>query len=171
MDRYIIVFALVALGCSHDRSNGGNGATEGPQVSAASLTGSQKEIGSACVAEDGWQATGDSASAAATDEKQPQALAVPEGEIDFPSLPPRVGYCLDPGGVYPHGYFTSNCASDSDCPRGSACDDVHCRRPCTADKECAPPTTCGAPAGKLQARFCSCPDCAKRPGPSEKPAP
>jgi hypothetical protein len=81
----------------------------------------------------------------------------------YSDLPPGIGYCLT-GSQFPHGYFTMNCAQDSDCPGASVCDNV-CWRPCTSDDQCTQPTTCLRPPINPHPRFvryCTCIDCIPR---------
>jgi hypothetical protein len=74
--------------------------------------------------------------------KEPVGMTPPETEVLTSSLPVGQGFCLEPGGVYPHGYYTANCKGDSDCPKGSRCDGLLCRAPCSADSDCAAPSNC-----------------------------
>ncbi|HEX2876755.1 MAG TPA: hypothetical protein VHP33_36135 [Polyangiaceae bacterium] len=157
MNRVLVVAALTAFGCA-SRDEGGEHKAAVPSTPA--VEPSETRIGSACVAEDGWQpgdGLGDSVGG------EPAAIAPPDGYVDTPDLPPGILYCLSPGGVFPDGYLTSNCSRHSDCPPGTRCDDVHCRLPCESDELCRSPSVCGAPAGVLQVRFCSCTDCVLHP--------
>jgi hypothetical protein len=122
-------------------------------------------IGSACGAGDGYQQTGPTpeaaaAAAAASKDGSPTLVPPSPGYRDLPQLPPGIGYCLTPSTLYPNGYFTMNCHADGDCPQGSKCDGMLCRKPCTADSECPSPNVCGPPRGAVPVRFCLCGDCA-----------
>ncbi len=116
-------------------------------------------IGAACTRSQGWQAP---ELVTETEVRGRGPVAVNVSAVKHPisvaELGPGVGYCIPPGGVYPHGYYTMNCAKDSDCPAGSRCDDVQCRISCTDDHDCLQPSTCGAPIGGV--RFCFCVSCA-----------
>jgi hypothetical protein len=128
--------------------------------SDATVTSTQLPIGSSCTQGDGYQAT--ISSGCPGDASTPTTCPVPAGFVDYPQLPPGVGYCLRPGGLYPHGYFTMNCSRQSDCPSGSRCDGSLCRQPCQADQECQAPTTCANGPGET--RFCQCLTCSPTMG-------
>lgn len=155
----LFVLAMLAGACSTVEIPASDGVAGAPATPAGQVDATV--IGSSCEAGDGWQP---SAGGETSDGGAPTAIAVPEGYLDTPDLPPGVVYCLEPGGVFPNGYLTSNCSKHSDCPSGTLCDDVHCRLPCDADAECTLPSTCGVPAGKLQVRFCSCAGCVANTG-------
>ncbi len=99
-----------------------------------------KTVGDPCQPEDGWRATRPSG---AMSIGRPTAISV----VDIPlkdrhQIDPGIGYCLGPGGIYPHGYFTMNCKGDVDCPEGSRCEGRQCRMPCASDQDCVGPTRC-----------------------------
>lgn len=162
MNKFAICLMLACAACSSARADSAS-APVTKVVTPAAQDG-KKSIGAACTDKDGWQPPTDPAATAREPDDAALAVAVPEGTIDTPDLAPGVRYCLQPGGVFPYGYLTSNCKVHSDCPEGTRCDDMHCRLPCEVDKECATPQVCGVPAGKLQVRFCSCPECVLRAG-------
>lgn len=114
-------------------------------------------IGATCTSADGYQVL--SSGACAGSDGGPVACDPPDGYVDLPFLPPGIGYCLAPGGLYPHGYFTMNCGADRDCPAGSRCDGTQCRAPCTLDSDCETPNVCPIQTG---IRFCQCPACLTR---------
>jgi hypothetical protein len=131
-------------------------------------------VGDPCTEADGWHPA--PISCDSRDAGNPTTCSVPAGYVDRPQLPPGIGFCLSPGGEYPYGYFTMNCSQNANCPAGSRCDGVLCRRPCTADSDCqsdgvkpfacsdatvgtqacAPPVQC-APGNGF--RFCRCLAC------------
>jgi hypothetical protein len=113
----------------------------------------KQAVGDPCSPEDGWLP----APYATTVPTSPTLTQLPPTYIEQWQLPPGVGYCGPPGGVYPYGYFTMNCSTDADCPAGARCDDIQCRRPCSSDRDCKAPTTCMGPSGSL--RFCYCDSC------------
>ena len=135
---------------------GGGGESTGAAAQSRGLP-----IGAACTQSDGYvqQFPPCTAPAGATG---PTACPPPNAQ-QYPSyweLAPGIGYCLT-GQPFPHGYFTMNCAANSDCPDGTLCDGV-CRKPCTSDDECATPTTCLAPPRNPNPRFvrhCVCVEC------------
>lgn len=98
-------------------------------------------VGDACTGSDGWQRASSLPNGASAPLK-PTAIPIPSQELDFHQLPPRIGYCIQPGGIYPHGYFTMSCEAKEDCPPGSWCDGGQCRHQCSRDSECRPPTRC-----------------------------
>lgn len=155
----LVSLVLLSGACSAVEAADDHGAAGAAARPSAEEEGTA--IGSACEACDGWQPTDN---AGTSEGGAPAAIAVPEGYVDTPDLPTGILYCLQPGGVFPTGYLTSNCSNHSDCPGGTLCDDVHCRLPCTVDAECTQPSTCGVPAGKLQVRFCSCSTCVMHVG-------
>jgi hypothetical protein len=137
----------VALACQAERSCNSEG--------DATVVRTSLPIGAACTRADGYQPT--ISSGCPWDASTPTACPVPAGFVDYHQLPPGVGYCLGPGGLYPHGYFTMNCSRDSDCPAGARCDGTQCRQPCQADQQCQAPSICrDGPGGT---RFCQCPSC------------
>lgn len=110
-----------------------------PELLPGERMGRRLPIGSPCNADDGWQPV----SRERNDAEMGVPLTIPSPEErDFGNLPPGIGYCLSPGGLYPHGYFTMNCARDSECPPDAACDTTLCRAPCRSNADCAPPTEC-----------------------------
>jgi len=135
----------VISGCSAsgDRSGARTTATTSPLVGL--------DIGSPCRPEDGWMPSSPEEKSGLTPNEDP-------GSLDYPNLPPGTPYCLTRGS-YPNGYFTMNCADDTECPEGSVCDDgLKCRAACESDAECDAPSTCIA-HGKPAIRFCECQDC------------
>jgi hypothetical protein len=119
--------------------------------SRAAVTG--KAIGSPCEPEDGWMPAPETPPAKPA--AGPVASPPPPGFQEHHSLAPGTGYCLEADKLYPYGYFTMNCKSDTDCPGKSRCDGFQCRLPCSSDQECTAPTRCGAPGGLLRVRYCS----------------
>lgn len=122
-----LLAALVGTGCSS-------------KTRAMSAEPSGLKIGDHCVAEDGWPSK--SSSVAAVDEVR---------------LPPGVPYCVTRLPYRPHGFFTSNCMHDSDCPGYSRCDgQTWCNVPCSKDSDCESGLFCPAGEGT---RFCrpACP--------------
>jgi len=147
----------VTMGCDSSP------ASESPDPGSA-LRG--PAIGDPCEASDGWQAAPLVPDDAPASSDTPVGTAPPPGYVDRTDLPPGVGFCLTPGGLYPNGYFTSNCHNDADCPDGARCGGTGggvvaglCVRPCTSSSECAPPSTCDR--GGLVS-FCQCRACADR---------
>jgi hypothetical protein len=127
------------------------------KVSAAStpVAASALPVGGPCKRTDGWQQPefsnvqpSGSAALAVVGASQLAAIALK----DFHELPTRTGYCIAPSEVYPNGYFTMNCASDSDCLGGSFCEGVgQCRRQCSGDVDCGSGMSCsGSPKAFCQ---------------------
>src|ERR1043166_10339867 len=65
-------------------------------------------IGSACTAEDGWQASGGPCDGGTG----PTACPVGPGYVDETHLPSGIRFCVVNSPIFPGGYFTSNCAAD-----------------------------------------------------------
>jgi hypothetical protein len=86
--------------------------------------------------------------------------------VDSYRLPPGELYCLAPGGAYPSGYVTANCASDTDC-RAAACDGSLCRTDCDQDADCAAPSKC-EPANCAGLKFCICLACSTGMAPPQR---
>jgi len=136
-------------------------------------------VGDPCTEGDGWHPA--PIPCDSPDAGRPATCAVPAGYVDRPQLPPGIGFCLTPGGEYPYGYFTMNCSVDANCPAGSRCDGVLCRRPCATDTDCdvhgARPSACNdasagtpacAPAVQCAPEngfnICRCPACIPKYG-------
>lgn len=126
-----------------------------PATGRTSAALSDKAPGNPCTASDGWTPPAEDSSLA--NAPGPVAVTVPPGTLQRHTLAPGIGYCLDRGPMYPHGYYTMNCKSDGDCPAGSRCDGMLCRRPCSSDSECTAPTRCAPAAGvgPSPVRYCS----------------
>jgi hypothetical protein len=117
-------------------------------------------VGSSCTLADGYVPQFPACTAPAG--SAPASCPPPDRQTNpgFSDLPSGIGYCLT-GQQFPHGYFTMNCAQNSDCPTGTLCDSV-CWKPCSSDDECSSPTTCLKPPANPHARFvryCTCLDC------------
>lgn len=155
----IFSIALVATlmfpsGCAHHDDAPSKGSqlgvitdptTTSPSSSAqpAPAPTTEKAVGDPCTTE-GWHPAPYATEAPDTDT--PTAIPVPSSHVEQWQLPPGVGYCIPPGYAYPYGYFTTNCATDSDCPSGARCDGLNCRRTCSSDADCKAPMTCPPPA-------------------------
>jgi hypothetical protein len=77
--------------------------------------------------------------------------------VDDPNrLAPGALYCLE-GALFPGGYVTTNCSSDSDCPNGARCDGENCRQKCEADSDCRAPMICAMldPFSSCQCSACA----------------
>jgi hypothetical protein len=141
--------------CSSGVSSNSNTARSGLNANDGGLA-----IGDPCQPGDGWQppdpgigASGDGSTPVA---ESPSELA-DAAWLDFPELPPGIGYCLTPGGVYPRGYFTMNCSVDSDCRGVAFCEGAssttigQCRRECFGDADCGSGRSCsGVPKAFCQ---------------------
>jgi len=125
-----------------------------PVTGRTSAALSSNAVGDPCTASDGWTPPPEDSSLASA--RGPVGVAVPPGTPERHTLAPGIGYCLEPGPMYPHGYYTMNCKADGDCPTGSRCDGLLCRRPCTSDTDCTAPTRCAPAAGVGPARVRSC---------------
>lgn len=152
---WIAIALSFVVGCSETGSSpvGENGiralSAEGtssrpPQLLPGERLGSQLPLGSACSGDDGWQPAAPEPESIGTGGvgSAPVAVPAPRGVRERWQLPPGIGFCLPPGGIYPHGYFTMNCGHDEDCPSPGVCDGTLCRLPCRADTECNPPAAC-----------------------------
>jgi hypothetical protein len=150
---YVTLSAVVFAACAN------HGEQVGEQASPVSVPAPPK-IGNACTLTDGVQPV-QVAFPADVEGRGPVSVDMSrvQRHVDFHALAVGAGYCIPPGGAYPNGYYTMNCSKHADCPGDSVCDDVQCRKPCTSDHDCAKPTTCGEPAGKLAVRFCQCLSC------------
>ncbi len=166
--KHSLYVTFFVIGCATQQTNAEKGredravepaiAVVAPSSSAQPVA---KVIGDPCTGTDGWQRPDDSASTGSlADGAAPVAIPAQDAEpTDTPTLAPGVLFCIQPGGVYPYGYLTSNCLKDADCPSGALCDGSLCRRACSSDGSCTAPTICGVPAGSGKIRFCSCPKC------------
>jgi hypothetical protein len=149
----LITFALsLVLGCARAGSESGDepapGVTRQAQVVA-------KTVGDACEESDGWTPEPIPVPAGSPD---PVVVPVPAGYIDYPQIKPGIGYCIRKGPGNPYGYYTMNCAADTDCPQPSRCDKStdwgRCRAPCTKDLDCVSPMTCRSVSDPSQVRYC-----------------
>jgi hypothetical protein len=168
-----MILALVAaFACGSERDNPGPASgmlpaatqqnnTPAPGSSQPAQMGANLPVGSPCTLKDGYVPQFPACPATGANGT-PMSCPPPDRQTNpgFSDLPPGIGYCLT-SQQFPHGYFTMNCAQNSDCPNGSLCDGV-CWKPCTSDDECSKPTTCLKPPATPHTRFvryCTCLDC------------
>jgi hypothetical protein len=103
-------------------------------------------VGAPCKRGDGWEppavanAAEIDASAGPVIHDRNHLMAI--GWKDFNELARGIGYCMPPGGIYPDGYFTMNCAADADCPGGAFCDQGQCHSHCAVDSDCGTGMSC-----------------------------
>jgi hypothetical protein len=119
-------------------------------------------IGASCVAADGWTrpptSTGGSVETVLPDGGISIQLIPVSGPYGPEDLPPGVGYCDqgNDGNQSSNGYWTQTCWIDADCPAGSGCGGISCRKGCSTDSDCGPATPTAIP-------ICACdnqiPDC------------
>ena len=142
------LLAVVALtSCSR-----GSGEPAKEREAAARQALGEVAVGAPCKPEDGWTPA---PIQAAPDSTDPVAVAVPPDHVEYHQVAAGVLYCGGPSAMYPHGYFTANCAADSDCPNGSLCDGSLCRAPCETDAECKAPTRCIPTPTANGVRYCA----------------
>jgi len=130
-----VVFSIGACRHGHDTSNAQK---QDAGKNAEAFVNTAPDVGASCTPDDDSAPSGRSADGgSAPHSTDPSATA------DATKLAPGVGFCLHGSQAYPNGYFTSNCASDADCPKGAKCDDGGlCRATCSGDSACKAPMTC-----------------------------
>jgi hypothetical protein len=150
--RSLVAIVLVfGAGCQESLSGVGGSDDPGP-AKAAIVSQSARAVGDACNSVDGWTPAPLPLSAPIVGGK-PVAIAVLPGRTERHQLATGVGFCLPPGGIYPNGYFTMNCTTDSDCLGSARCDGELCREPCSRDSECGSGTRCRG--GDASLRYCT----------------
>ena len=154
---FAVTTAFLVAACSSSSVGTGSSAPASSDNSALGIAG-QRPIGAPCTRMDGYEPN--RGLTPAPGAMGPTTM-VPKG-LDLAHLPPGMGYCIPPGDVYPHGYFTMNCGVDGDCPGAAKCMIDICIAPCKVDSECAQPTHC-APTSKGYG-FCSAPELGGRHG-------
>jgi hypothetical protein len=138
----VLMLCMTAWSC--DVLSGHTSSTIEPNATRRSLVPSTvKRIGDICALEDGWQfkpaLPNDLGST-----KVPTTYAMPPETVYRHQLPPGIGYCLT-SRLYPHGYYSMNCVTDSDCPDAAYCISDQCRQQCASDTECPADTRCRGP--------------------------
>jgi hypothetical protein len=146
----------------------------GPAGTSAVNTQNGLTVGAPCTAKDGYVPVYPECTSSSAGENP--VNCAPNGSqavTQVHQLPPGIGYCQT-GPVFPHGYFTMNCAADSDCGAGNRCESdpvvlSHgvCRKACSSDTECTQPTSCLRQPNNPPPRFvryCACLGC-DRPQP------
>jgi len=127
---------------------------------------SSKKIGDPCVPSDGWQLdpglVASSTPLQAIQDGAPPGFGsivpfhnVPPGAILLPTQTPAGTALCDTDPIYPDGYWTVHCLSQTDCPPLSGCGGSFCRKVCVSVAECANPRAGGNPACSGSPPICS----------------
>jgi hypothetical protein len=122
-------------------------------IAASPDSGHRVSIGDPCSGSDGHQLTVTGIAVANAASQGPVAMAPDPNFVDYHQLAPGIGYCIRPGEVFPHGYYTMNCAQDADCPAGATCAEGQCVSSCTSDTNCVAPARCAPHGGATICQF------------------